>query len=244
VVANPTNRGFAGGCNQGIAAAVHEHVLLLNPDAVLRTPVTPLVESGAGCSAGRLEDALGKPQAGFTVRRFPTPATLAFEALGLNRLWPSNPVNRRYRCADLDLDRAQEVEQPAGALLMVRRDVWRDLGGFDERFHPVWFEDVDFLLRAKRAGHRVWYDPAVRATHHGGHSVNTLPAPTRLQHWYGNLLKFGAKHFTPWQVRAVGGAVLAGCLLRFAAGYRGCATVVKLACTYLLYGRTVRIEGN
>lgn len=243
VIANPTNRGFAGGCNQGIAAASGEHVLLLNPDAVLRTPVLPLVESGAGCAAGRLEDADGKPQTGFTVRRFPTPWTLVFESLGLNRVWPSNPVNRRYRCHDLDLDRAQEVEQPAGALLMVRRDVWRELGGFDERFHPVWFEDVDFLLRASMAGHRTWYDPAVAAIHHGGHSVNAIDAGRRLQYWYGNLLKFGSKHFNPWQIRIVGGAVLLGCLFRLVAGYRGCAKVIDLASTYLLYGRTVRDEG-
>ncbi len=244
VIANSTNRGFAAACNQGIAASSSGHVLLLNPDAVLRTPVQPLAESGAGCAAGLLEGADGKPQSGFTVRRFPTPWTLVLETLGLNRIWPSNPANRRYRCLDLDLSRAQEVEQPAGALLMVRRDVWTELGGFDERFHPVWFEDVDFLLRARKAGHRAWFDPAVAAIHHGGHSVNAIDPGRRLQHWYGNLLRFGLKHFDPWQVRVLGGAVLLGCLVRFVAGYRGCAKVIYLAGTYLLYGRTVRSRGN
>jgi predicted glycosyltransferase involved in capsule biosynthesis len=40
------------------------------------------------------------------------------------------------------------VEQPAGAFLMVRRAVWQELGGFDESFFPLWFEDVDFCRRA------------------------------------------------------------------------------------------------
>ncbi len=74
--------------------------------------------------------------------------------LGLNRLWPGNPVNRRYRCLDLDLEAAADVEQPAGAFLLIRRDAWQALGGFDEGFHPIWFEDVDFLKRARDAGYR------------------------------------------------------------------------------------------
>jgi GT2 family glycosyltransferase len=55
------------------------------------------------------------------------------------------------------------VEQPAGAFLMTRRDVWDQLGGFDQDFHPVWFEDVDFCRRAAEAGYRIQYVPRVRA---------------------------------------------------------------------------------
>ena len=52
----------------------------------------------------------------------------------MNRMWPSNPVNRRYRYLDRDLDQPGPVEQPAGAFLMIRRDVWERLGGIDEAF--------------------------------------------------------------------------------------------------------------
>ena len=48
-----------------------------------------------------------------------TRRSLALEALLLNRLWPANPVNRRYRAVGLDYTVRQEVEQPAGAFLMV-----------------------------------------------------------------------------------------------------------------------------
>ena len=67
-------------------------------------------------------------------------------------MWPGNPVNRRWRCHDLDLSVAQDVEQPAGACLLVRGSVWQELGGLDERFHPLWFEDVDFCQRLKQRG--------------------------------------------------------------------------------------------
>ncbi len=111
---------------------------------------------------------------GFTIRRFPTPLTLWFELCGFNRLWPSNPVNRRYRYLDRDLEQAGPVEQPAGAFLMFRRDVWERLGGFDEGFYPVWFEDVDFCRRAADAGYRIEYVPQVEAEHLGGHSVGQI----------------------------------------------------------------------
>ena len=83
-----------------------------------------------GAAAGRLVDEQDRPQIGFNVRAFPTAATLAFETLGWNRIWASNPVNRRYRVRGFDADKEQDVEQPAGAFLMVRRDVFKAVGGW------------------------------------------------------------------------------------------------------------------
>ena len=173
LIANRDNRGFAGAVNQGFATTGSDPILLLNPDVQLRTPLTPLIEACQehGLAAGQLTTPDGRAQAGFTIRRFPTAASLAFELLGINRLWPGNPANRRYRYLDRDLNREGPVEQPAGAFLMVRRDVWEHLGGLDEAFHPVWFEDVDFCRRAAEAGYRIEYVPQVRAEHLGGHSV-------------------------------------------------------------------------
>ena len=55
----------------------------------------------------------GRPQHGFNVRAFPTPMTLVFELLGLNRLWPSNPVNRRYRVQiGLDTSAWRSISRP------------------------------------------------------------------------------------------------------------------------------------
>jgi len=228
VIANKQNLGFAGGVNLGMRAAAHDLVLLLNPDAILLDDPAPLVAEMATAEtavvAGLLVDDTGQPQTGFTVRRFPTPAALAFEALGFNRLWPGNPVNRRFRGLDLDLSRAQDVEQPAGAFLLIRRDAWRAVGGFDERFHPVWFEDVDFLKRLHLAGQRIRFSPAVRARHAGGHSVNRLATSLRNEYWYGSLFKYAGKHFSPAGRRAVALAVGLGAAVRWVLSlFRGAA---------------------
>jgi len=91
-----------------------------HPDAVLLTDLQPLVEAvgrtGVAAAGGRLVNSDGSSQDGFNIRGFPTPATLSFEALGWNRLWTNNPVNRRYRIPTPQSE--QEVEQPAGAFLI------------------------------------------------------------------------------------------------------------------------------
>src|SRR5271157_3870922 len=194
VLHNPVNLGF-----RVLESA--DFVLLLNPDAILQTGLEPLVRclddpltaiaAGALCQPDRI------PQKGFTLRRFPTPAALAFENMGFNRIWPQNPINRRWRCLDVDLTKACDAEQPAGALLLIRRQAWARLGGFDEGFRPVWFEDVDFCVRIKKSGYRIRYEPVVLAVHLGGHSIRALNRSRRQLYWYGSLLRFASLHFRP-----------------------------------------------
>jgi len=220
IIENQRNMGFAAAVNQGVRRSGGEFVLLLNPDVRLKTGIQSLVAASEsyGLSAGKLVDEVGQSQRGFTIRRFPTPAALAFETLGLNRLFPSNGVNRRYRYLDRDLEEPDLVEQPAGAFLMFRKDVWERLGGFDESFLPVWFEDVDFCKRAVDAGYRIQYLPDVVATHEGGHSIRQLSSGCRAVRWYDSLLRYAAKYFSPWEYRAICLTTILGALPRSVAG--------------------------
>ncbi|MEQ1883629.1 MAG: glycosyltransferase family 2 protein [Bryobacteraceae bacterium] len=221
LIENQENLGFAAGVNQGIRFLPGaDPILLLNPDARLKTGLDLMTADCRqhGLASGKLVDSSGAAQAGFTVRRLPTAVALVFESLGINKLWPSNPVNRRYRCLDLDLNQPAFVEQPAGALLMFRRDVWEKLGGLDERFHPVWFEDVDFCKRALDAGNRISFNPAVTVEHDGGGSVGQMPIGNRAVFWYVSLLRYAAKHFTMLSFRTVCAAVVIGSIPRIVAG--------------------------
>ncbi len=169
---NERNRGFAVAVNQGFAALNCPYVLLLNPDAVLTGSLEPLRQAcdlpGAAGAGGLLCNEAGQPQIGFMARELPTPAALIMEALVLNRVWPGNPVNRKYRGLNLDYKVQTAIGQPAGAFLMLRRTVWQELGGFDESFYPLWFEDVDFCRRAVDRGYLLYFVPAAVAKHTGG----------------------------------------------------------------------------
>jgi len=219
VIANTENLGFAGGVNQGINfLKEYDEILLLNPDAILLTGVSELAEvaglSGVGAAGGQLLGPDGASQKGFNVRAFPTAATLALEVLGVNRLLPGNPWNRRYRHSLSGGGRVTPVDQPAGAFLMVNRAAWAMIGGFDEGFWPVWFEDVDFCYRLKQNGFSILYVPGAVARHVGGHSASLLTWEDRQLFWYGSLLRFSARHFRRAGQCLVGMAVMAASMLR------------------------------
>jgi hypothetical protein len=252
VIANPVNKGFAAAVNQGVESLDDDAVLILNPDTLISRGIDDLEaaldDNCVAAAAGTLIGVDGRPQDGFNVRAFPTPVTLVFEALGINRLWPSNPVNRRYRIR-LNTRQITDVDQPAGAFLMVKRVAWHTLGGFDESFYPVWFEDVDFCKRLKDRGFRIVYVPAAIAIHSGGDSVSKLPWIVRQQVWYGSLLRYASKHFCGASVRVVAIAVVVGCTARAIgraltefslAPFTACSKVVRFTGLYLRPGERRR----
>jgi len=213
------NMGFATGVNQGTRAAGGDVFLILNPDAVtepgaVQALIGCMVKQSAAAAGGALLSSSGGPDRGFTFRRLPTLAGLLAEVLLLNQLWPSNPINRRYRCLDADYSKAQQVEQPAAACLAVAREAWEAIGGMDTQFAPVWFEDVDLCKRLLDAGRKIVYCPDARFCHAGAHSVGKLNFADKQLFWYTNMLRYARKHFSPAQVFVLRAGIVAGMLLR------------------------------
>jgi len=222
LLANARNIGFAAAVNQGVRATTAPFLLLLNPDAILQTGILALtaqcMTTGTGAVGGRLVSDEGLSQTGFNVRRFPTPGALFLESVLINRIWPTNPINWRFRCLDLDLTKPAQVEQPAGAFLLFRREAWNLAGGFDEGFSPLWFEDVDFCKRISESGFRIFYCPDAVAVHRGAHSISQLDLGTRTEYWYRSLLRYSILHFRTGGRIITGVGVATGSLLRVLLG--------------------------
>ncbi len=247
LTANQRNLGFGAAVNQGARAASGDVLLILNPDAIaepgaVATLLRCLETTHAAAAGGALLESDGQPARGFTFRRIPTLAPLLCEVLLCNQLWPANPVNRRYRCLDADYSRQQEVEQPAAACLAVTRTAWASVGGFDEQFFPVWFEDVDLCKRLLERGGRIWYCPQARFRHSGAHSVGQLSFRDKQLFWYSNMLRYARKHFSPAQVTILRLAIAAGMLLRSVAALFG-ARKAPLAETLSAYWGVIRRVG-
>jgi N-acetylglucosaminyl-diphospho-decaprenol L-rhamnosyltransferase len=218
-LSNSHNVGFAGAVNQAAKFAEGDVLVLLNPDTIatagsLDKLADALRVTTAGAAGGLLVGTDGLPQTGFTVRRFPTIGSMLAEVLLLNRAWPSNPWNVRYRCLDLDYQIAQEVEQPAGACLAVKRQAWDEINGFDEGFFPVWFEDVDFCRRLRNKGWTIVYRPDAIFSHSGGHSVGRIAFRDQQAYWYKNLVRYFAKHHGRAQTAILRVGITLGLLLR------------------------------
>lgn len=114
--------------------------------------------------------------------------------LGVEELWPGNPISRRYHGVDGDDERVQVVDtQPAAAALMVRRSDLEAVRGFDERFW-FWFEDSDLLLRLHARG-QILYVPQAVFRHLGGGTFSRWGKSERIRSIHHGILHYGAAHF-------------------------------------------------
>jgi GT2 family glycosyltransferase len=202
--------GFAAASNLGARAGSAPLILFLNsdilaaPDAVQALRDELEAAPRAVAAGGRLVDPdTHVTQPGYRPRRFPKLASLAVVMLGIEMLWPGNPVTRSYHGADIDESRTQAVVgQPAAAALMVRRETFDRLGGFDERFW-FWFEDSDLLRRLSDAGEILWVPRAV-FEHLGGASFSRWDRVQQIRSLHHGMLHYADAQFAPWEKRAMG----------------------------------------
>ena len=246
VMANRTNRGFGAACNQGARGSRSDYLLFLNPDTVLESEslARPLafLESPEGADVGvcgiQLADERGVVARSCT--RFPTAGSLVAASAGLDRLLP-----RRFTgsfMTDWNHLDSRDVDHVIGAFYLVRRSLFERLHGFDERYF-VYFEDLDFSLRAAAAGWRRHYLATARAYHRGGGSSDQVRAE-RLQYLLRSRLRYVRRHFSrpgAWAV-TLATLVLEPAVRVTAALGRGALSQVRD--TLRAYGLLVRASGR
>lgn len=179
-VPRPDNPGYGGGMNAGIAelSASVEWVLLCNPDVVLMPgSIDALLAVTTGDEriaivgpAIRNADESLYPSA----RSVPSLRTGIGHALFVT-VWQSNPWTTRYRDERSPNGEQRDAGWLSGACVLVRKNVFEKLGGFDERYF-MYFEDVDLGYRAGLAGYRSVYAPQAAVIHTGAHATTTESA--------------------------------------------------------------------
>ncbi|OHV84992.1 glycosyltransferase family 2 protein [Rhizobium sp. LCM 4573] len=196
------NGGFAYGNNRGIEYARANfgdprYVLLLNPDTVARPgSITRLVEfmdanGKAGIAGSRLEHPDGRGQA--CAFRFPS---IANEFESEAKLGPVTRLLDRWRIAP-DMPReASRIDWVSGASMLIRTDVLNEVGYLDEGYF-LYYEELDFCLRAARAGWPCWHVPESRVVHLVGQStgVTRHDRPSRRPvYWFESRRRYYLKH--------------------------------------------------
>ncbi|HVS32861.1 MAG TPA: glycosyltransferase [Thermoanaerobaculia bacterium] len=227
IVRGAINDGFAAGTNRAFSQSKGKYVFLLNPDCELDPKAVTLLREfleshpTAAAAAPLLADESGDSQRNFQLRRLPTLHALAAEALLLDKLFPRNRATSHYRYHDLQLSVPERVEQPAAAALLVRREVFEEVGPLDEQFSPAWFEDVDYCRRLAEAQKELYVVPAATARHFGGASLEHMPYGLFIDLWYRNMFRYAKKWFSRPQAEALRWAIVAGMFLRCGAAFLG-----------------------
>jgi GT2 family glycosyltransferase len=186
VLAQPRNLGFAGGANVGLAAVETEYAVILNPDVE--------VEPGFGTALLEAFDRHPRLGAAGALLLYPDRQTIQHAGGALNR---ADMTTRHLGYGETDRERynhERDIDFVTGGAIGLRLSAVRAIGGFDERFAPVYYEDVDLCLRLRAAGWGVRYFPSLVAIHHEGVTLERSAAYHHLIH--ANRLRFALKHLS------------------------------------------------
>jgi GT2 family glycosyltransferase len=194
VIANTKNVGFGYANNQAMKIAQGEYFLLLNTDAFPRPGAIPALlkhlreNPHLGTVGPRLFYGDGKPQV--SCFPFPSPARAWMENLWISALFPNHPTLGDYRRWKADTPRI--VDFIIGACMLLRREAYEKVGGFDERFF-MYSEETDWQKRMKDAGWPVGFTPSAEVVHlAGGSGANERARINR--HFFSSLDYYEYKH--------------------------------------------------
>lgn len=205
---NSVNKGFASAANQGFGRTTAPWVMFLNPDTTI--PADKICSlrmvlqeqnqwSIAGC---RMVDQAGNRQR--SCWKSPSLFLLFLESFLPYSL--SLPLLTQLP------DRTREVNMVSGGCMIIRRKLFADLGGFDERFF-MYYEDADLCLRARREKHKIWYLFDIPVFHHVALSTEG-DRGTFFQHIYTSKRAFYKKHFHGIKASIASGFIRSGIFLR------------------------------
>ena len=210
-IRNVENRGFAAACNQGAMLCDADYLLFLNPDArVVPRTVSEVVRFMSTAEADRVgicgikllgED--GRVQR--HCARFPSWRNFVAHSLGTRAIARCAPGD--FFMYDFDHESSRAVDHVIGAFYFVRRELFAELGGFCEDYF-LYLEDLDYSLRARRAGWSTYYLAEAEAFHRGGGTSARIKA-ARLYYSLRARIIYAFKHFSLFGAFTVALATLA-----------------------------------
>lgn len=180
VIRNEQNLRFLLNCNNAAKHARGEFILFLNNDTQVQDNwLKPLVDimqdESVGMTGSKLIYSFGAVQ----------------EAGGI--IWKDGSAwnfgNKKNR-EDPEYNYVKEVDYISGASIMIRRSLWEEIGGFDERFAPAYYEDVDLAFEVRKHGYKVVYQPLSLVVHFEGVSNGTDTSSGQKAYQVTNARKF------------------------------------------------------
>lgn len=197
IIRNKTNVGFARACNQAALDSNSDYILMLNPDTKLfedslQKPLEFMEKSenrNIGICGIKLIDE--NNNIARNCARFPSPLSMFIRSLGLDKIFPR--IFKGHFMIEWDHNDSRIVDQVMGAFYLIRGELFKSLNGYDERFF-VYYEDLDFALRAKKIGYNTYYLNDACVYHKGGGTSEQVKS-TRLYYNLRSKILYANKHF-------------------------------------------------
>jgi len=170
IINSEKNLGFTKGCNIAVNNSNKKYILILNPDILF---INEFISYGIKF----LEENKDFGAVGFKIlnpdgtiqkeslRNFPTPLNTLLKFLNLDSL-----LKIRYSYFDRELDKSKEANILSGACMLIRKEAFLNINGFDESFF-LYGDDIDLCIRLKNKGWKLYYLPIESVIHYKGGSL-------------------------------------------------------------------------
>ncbi len=208
-IKNKHNKGFSKANNQALQISKGLFVLFLNPDTLI--PPNALTECVNYLTSHSKVGALGvqmiNKNGDFlseSKRSFPQPISAFFKLTGIAKLFPNSRFFNHYALGGLDKNQIHKVDVLAGAFMMVRSSLIKELHGFDEQFF-MYGEDIDLSKRITNKEFENHYLGNIIIQHFKGMSTNKN-SHHFVEHFFGSMKLFVQKYYpknTNWFKRGV-----------------------------------------
>ena len=196
-IENATNFGFPKGNNIAVAAAKGEYICILNPDTVVAENTFEKIlafaksKTDLGIVGCKLIDGSGNflPE---SKRGIPTPWVAFTKIFGLYKLFPKSSFFNKYYAQHLGENQTGKVDILVGAFMVMKRELYNELGGFDENCF-MYADDIDLSYRALQNGKSNYYFAETTVIHYKGES--TTRDQKYMKHFQDAMQFFYKKHF-------------------------------------------------
>jgi GT2 family glycosyltransferase len=197
LIENKENSGFPKGNNIAVKEAKGEYICILNPDTVVAEDTFEKVlafaksKTDLGIVGCKLIDGTGNflPE---SKRGIPTPWVAFTKIFGLYKFFPNSSLFNKYYAQHLNENQTGKVDILVGAFMVMRRELYKEIGGFDEKCF-MYSDDIDLSYMALQKGKSNYYFHAVTVIHYKGES--TIKDGTYMKRFQEAMNFFYKKHF-------------------------------------------------
>ena len=198
-IENSVNVGFGSANNQGLEICKGKNILLLNPDTLVREDTFEKMinflarNKDIGLAGCKVLNPDGSLQLACR-RSFPKPWVSLTKVTGLSSLFPKSKLFAKYNLTYLDENKSYEVDAVSGSFMMLTRETYEKVGGFDTDFF-MYGEDLDLCYRVQKNGYKVFYISETEIIHYKGESTKRSKIDeTKI--FYDAMHLFVKKHFS------------------------------------------------